>query len=81
MTQQQVLIDSVPKFASHKRDVTSKQKLSNAKILAILEKLNTASPKHVSIDFSVSLSHVYKLRDDYVEKNGVLYRRVDNGNE
>lgn len=80
MTAQQVLIDSVPKFGRNKRDVASKRKLSNEKILAILEKLNSEPAKCVSIDLDVSNSVIYKIRKEYMAKDGFLYRRVDNGN-
>ena len=70
----------VPKFGSHNRSITKQKRYSNAKILAIVEKLNSQPAKCVAIDFDVSIGYVYKLRENYVAKNGVLYRRVDDGN-
>lgn len=70
-------LDSIPKFGSHNRSITKQQRYPNAKILAIVEELNRQPAKCVAIDFDVSIGYVYKLRENYVAKNGVLYRRVD----
>ena len=70
----------VPRFGITGKPRIVERKHSNAKILAMVEQLNSDAPKCVAIDFDVSIGYLYRLRKEYVAKDGQLYRRVDDGN-
>lgn len=67
----------IPRFGITGKPRIAERKYSNAKILAMVEKLNSDAPKCVAFDFNVSIGYLYRLRKEYVAVDGKLYKRVN----
>lgn len=73
------LIDDIPKFGFHNRQITKQKVLSNDLVRGVLLKLDMSPAKRVCDDFGVCLGTVYKIRKNYALVNGILYRRIEDG--
>ena len=71
------LVDSIPKFGSHNRSIKAKSKLTNTDIRTILEKSISQPAKAID---GYCAGTIYKIRRNYLLKDGDLYKRIENGN-
>ena len=71
----------VPKFSSHNRVIRKQIHVTNSQIRDVLERLSREPAKCVSIDLGLAISTIYRINHHYVLKDGVLYRRVKDGNK
>jgi len=76
---QQVLIDQVPVLGLRKESIKRKLPLSNDTIRAMLKKADFEPSKWIAVDFDVALETVNRIKRDYVLKNDILYRKVEDG--
>jgi hypothetical protein len=72
-------LDHVPVFGLHKAPTKRKLPLSNDTIRAMLKKADSEPSKWIASDFDVALETVNRIKRDYVLKNDVLYRRIEDG--